>query len=55
MESPPFEWTTPVRPPHGNWPGEIPEVYRPVYDDGRDNIDFVPQTMPLQEDETPEP
>ncbi|MCA6489933.1 MAG: cbb3-type cytochrome c oxidase subunit I [Chitinophagaceae bacterium] len=23
-----LEWTTPIRPGHGNWPGEIPEVHR---------------------------
>ena len=27
-----LEWTTPSPPPHGNWPGEIPEVYRWPYD-----------------------
>jgi cytochrome c oxidase subunit 1 len=27
-----LEWTTPSPPPHGNWPGEIPTVYRSPYD-----------------------
>ena len=27
-----LEWTTPSAPPHGNWPGEIPQVYRWPYD-----------------------
>jgi cytochrome c oxidase subunit 1 len=27
-----LEWTTPSPPPHGNWPGEIPTVYRWPYD-----------------------
>ncbi len=44
-----MEWTTPVEHIHGNWPGEIPEVYRWAYDyskPGQQN-DFVPQTTPL--------
>jgi cytochrome c oxidase subunit I len=27
-----LEWSTPSPPPHGNWPGEIPQVYRWPYD-----------------------
>jgi cytochrome c oxidase subunit 1 len=27
-----LEWTTPSPPPHGNWPGAIPEVHRWPYD-----------------------
>lgn len=45
-----LEWTTPIRPGHGNWPGEIPTVYRWAYDykdDGNGN-DFVSQTTPIQ-------
>lgn len=38
-----LEWTTPVVPVHGNWPGEIPEVYRGAYEYGKDGRDFVPQ------------
>jgi len=39
-----LEWTTPVRPGHGNWEGEIPEVHRWPYDYGKDGRDFIPQT-----------
>lgn len=48
-----LEWTAPVEHIHGNWPGEIPEVYRWPYDyskPGHDE-DFVPQTVPLKEGE----
>ena len=48
--SPTLEWTTPIRPGHGNWPGEIPEVHRWAYDykdDGNGN-DFISQTTPLK-------
>ncbi|MBN8858892.1 MAG: cbb3-type cytochrome c oxidase subunit I [Sphingobacteriales bacterium] len=47
-----LEWTTPIRPGHGNWPGEIPEVHRWAYDYGKDGRDFVPQTEPVGKDET---
>ena len=46
-----LEWTTPIKPGHGNWPGKIPTVHRWAYDyskPGRDE-DFVPQTEPLSE------
>jgi cytochrome c oxidase subunit 1 len=39
-----LEWTTPIRPGHGNWVGEIPEVHRWAYDYGKDGREFVPQT-----------
>ena len=29
-----LEWTTPSPPPHGNWPGPIPEVHRGPYEFG---------------------
>ena len=48
-----LEWTTPVEHIHGNWPGEIPHVYRWPYDyskPGHDE-DFVPQTVPMKEGE----
>ncbi len=48
-----LEWTTPIRPGHGNWPGEIPTVYRWAYDykdDGHGN-DFIPQTTPIRDGE----
>lgn len=47
-----IEWTTPIRPGHGNWPGEIPEVYRGAYDYGKDGRDFIPQTEPIGENES---
>ncbi|MEO6963480.1 MAG: cbb3-type cytochrome c oxidase subunit I [Puia sp.] len=46
-----LEWTTPIRPGHGNWVGEIPEVHRWAYDYGKDGRDFIPQTEPLGADE----
>jgi cytochrome c oxidase subunit 1 len=43
-----LEWTTPVERIHGNWPGEIPTVYRWPYDYSRpdSDTDFVPQNVP---------
>ena len=49
-----LEWTTPIRPGHGNWPGEIPEVHRWAYDyarEGKNGEDFIPQNVPVGEDE----
>ena len=56
-----LEWTTPVEHIHGNWPGEIPSVYRWSYDYSKMNKeetdyvipgqDFVPQHIPLQPNE----
>lgn len=55
-----LEWTTPVEAIHGNWPGELPTVYRWSYDYSKTNEkgeyvipgqDFVPQNVPLQPDE----
>jgi cytochrome c oxidase subunit 1 len=46
-----LEWTTPINPGHGNWPGEIPEVHRWPYDYGKDGRDFIPQTEPVGADE----
>jgi len=43
-----IEWTAPIEHLHGNWPGEIPTVYRWAYDyskPGHDD-DFIPQTTP---------
>ncbi len=44
-----LEWTTPRFPKHGNWPGEIPSVYRWPYDYSKPNAkdDFIPQTVPF--------
>jgi cytochrome c oxidase subunit 1 len=47
-----LEWTTPINPGHGNWPGDIPEVHRWAYDYGKDGREFIPQTEPLHKDET---
>jgi len=55
-----LEWTTPVEHMHGNWPGEIPHVYRWSYDYSKTNEngeyilpgqDYVPQNIPLQDGE----
>jgi cytochrome c oxidase subunit 1 len=47
-----LEWTAPIRPGHGNWPGEIPEVHRWPYDYAKDGRDFIPQTEPLGSNES---
>src|SRR5690606_36550802 len=46
-----LEWTTPVERIHGNWPGEIPTVYRWPYDYSKPghHQDFIPQTTPHSE------
>ncbi|PSL35318.1 cytochrome c oxidase subunit I [Chitinophaga ginsengisoli] len=49
-----LEWTTPINPGHGNWIGEIPEVYRWPYDYSKNGKDFIPQTVPLSPDEEKE-
>jgi len=51
-----LEWTTPVEHLHGNWPGEIPEVYRWPYDYSKPGAeeDYIPQTVPLSEGELDE-
>jgi cytochrome c oxidase subunit 1 len=43
-----LEWTTPINPGHGNWPGEIPTVYRWPYDYSKPGAeeDFIPQNTP---------
>ncbi len=55
-----MEWTTPVEHMHGNWPGDIPHVYRWPYDYSKTNEDgeyviagqdFVSQITPLQDGE----
>jgi len=48
-----LEWTTPVEHIHGNWYGEIPEVFRWSYDYSKPGAkeDFIPQTTPLAEGE----
>ncbi len=48
-----LEWTTPLERIHGNWPGELPTVYRWAYDYSKfeDGPDFIPQTVPMTEEE----
>ena len=48
-----LEWTAPVEHIHGNWPGELPTVYRWPYDYSNPNYeeDFVPQNVPMKEGE----
>ncbi len=43
-----LEWTAPVEHFHGNWPGEIPHVYRWAYDYSKpgEEKDFIPQNIP---------
>jgi cytochrome c oxidase subunit 1 len=50
-ESNTIEWTTPIHAGHGNWPGEIPTVYRWPYDYSKDGENFIPQTVPYREGE----
>jgi cytochrome c oxidase subunit 1 len=49
-ESNALEWTTPVEVGHGNWPGEIPTVYRWAYDYSKPGAehDFIPQNEPIR-------
>lgn len=48
-----LEWTTPVEHIHGNWPGELPQVYRWPYDYSKpgSDVDFIPQDIPMKEGE----
>ncbi|MGH7865401.1 MAG: cytochrome c oxidase subunit I, partial [Candidatus Binataceae bacterium] len=46
-----LEWTTPSPPPHGNWPGPIPIVYRGPYEYSSPespDSDFLPQSQRLE-------
>ena len=58
-ESNTLEWTAPVEHIHGNWPGELPTVYRWAYDYSKPGAeqDFIPQNVPDagQVDEQAEP
>ena len=47
-----LEWTTPINPGHGNWPGEIPEVHRWPYDYSKDGREYIPQTEPIGPNES---
>jgi cytochrome c oxidase subunit 1 len=46
-----LEWTTPLNPGHGNWPGELPPVYRWPYDYSKPGAkqDFIPQNIPYSQ------
>jgi cytochrome c oxidase subunit 1 len=46
-----LEWTSPIEPIHGNWPGKLPTVHRWAYDYNKDEREFVPQYVPLEEGE----
>ncbi|MBP9185656.1 MAG: cbb3-type cytochrome c oxidase subunit I [Bacteroidia bacterium] len=43
-----LEWTAPMKHIHGNWPGEIPHVYRWAYDYSKpgSELDYIPQNVP---------
>jgi cytochrome c oxidase subunit 1 len=47
-----LEWTTPIRPGHGNWEGEIPEVHRWAYDYSKDGREYIPQVEPVNPNES---
>ena len=44
-----LEWTTPIRPGHGNWPGKLPAVHRWAYDYAKGDREFIPQIEPEEE------
>jgi cytochrome c oxidase subunit 1 len=46
-----LEWTAPVEHLHGNWPGELPTVYRWPYDYSKPGAeeDFIQQTVPFSQ------
>ncbi len=46
-----LEWTTPIEPIHGNWPGKLPRVHRWAYDYNKDEREFVSQITPMREGE----
>lgn len=47
-----IEWTTPILPGHGNWPGKLPAVHRWAYDYGKNGEEMIPQIEPLRAGET---
>lgn len=51
--APTLEWTTPIRPGHGNWPGKLPTVQRWAYDyyGDEEGQDFTAQIEPLKDNE----
>ena len=48
-----LEWTTPIEPIHGNWPGNLPVVHRWAYDYSKEGAekDYIQQHKPLTEQE----
>jgi cytochrome c oxidase subunit 1 len=52
-QAPTLEWTTPINPGHGNWPGKLPTVQRWAYDyyNDEEGKDFTHQIEPLKDDE----
>ncbi len=49
-----LEWSTPIHPVHGNWPGKIPSVHRWSYDYNKDEREYIPQYVPMTPEEAPE-
>jgi cytochrome c oxidase subunit 1 len=51
-----LEWTTPIVPEHGNWPGALPTVHRWPYDYSKPgkSEDYVLQTIPMEAQEMDE-
>lgn len=49
-----LEWSTPIEPIHGNWPGKLPVVHRWAYDYNKDEREYVPQYVPMTEEEAKE-
>ena len=51
-----LEWTAPIEPVHGNWPGNIPTVHRWAYDYSKEGAehDYIQQHKPLTEKEKAE-
>ena len=49
-----LEWTTPIKPGHGNWPGDLPVVHRWPYDYSKPGADedYIMQNVSFEE--TPE-
>ncbi|MBK9981551.1 MAG: cbb3-type cytochrome c oxidase subunit I [Saprospiraceae bacterium] len=51
-----LEWTAPIKPIHGNWPGNLPTVHRWAYDYSKEDAekDFIQQHIPMTEKEKAE-
>jgi len=46
-----LEWSTEIKPGHGNWGDKLPTVHRWPYDYNIDNVEFKPQYLPVKEGE----